>query len=146
MLQIWGSSDVTDCVAHAYGTPVLAYLRSHQCHGIHRVLASTTVNGRQVGIAAENVTFTGASADKAYRAAGGLAELVTKDGTGNVSDLIREGVRIPGGPSELPYPDTFFAGAQDNGTLVYEAFYLKGPTSAKDPVLRKLIMDVVLQF
>lgn len=145
-LAIWGDNTVADCAAHAYGAPVLAYLHSHQCRDIRRVLASTTYNGRALGIAAETVGFGGTSVSQSYAAAGNFAKLVTKDGTGMVNDLVREGVRIPGGPKQLPYPDTFFAGAQDDGAFIYEAFYLQGKTPENDPKLEKLLQGIVLQF
>jgi len=143
-VRVWARQTGTDCAAHAYGAPVIKYLRAHPCASMTRLLATTTVGGRAVGFAQESVTFAGEYPTK-YTYAGRFRALVTKDGTGNVNDLMREGYRLPRGPAAVPYPNAFDAQSQDAVTTVVEAWYLRGATPDNDPALVRMERDCFLQ-
>ena len=125
---------------------MINYLRTHGCRGVRRLLATTTVDGRQVGFAQSDLSFRGSTVEKSYAAAGNFRTLVTRDGTGNVNDLFRDGYRLPSGPTSVPSPDAFSALAQDNGCTVVDAWYLDGATPDNDPALVKMASDIYLQF
>lgn len=145
VIKIWAETHVTDCAAHAYGAPVINFLRSHPCFSMRQVLATTTVDGRAVGFAERSIGFRG-GVNNGYRAAGQFRQLVTRSGTGNLNDLMREGYRLPSGPSAVPFPNAFSALGQDNGVSVVEAWYLHGPTPDNDPPLVRMAQDTFLQF
>jgi hypothetical protein len=143
VVKIWAETSVTDCAAHAYG-PIVNFLRQHPCYGLRQVLATTTVNGKDVGFAQRSIGFRGGERTS-YRAAGRFRELVTQSGTGNLNDLMREGYRLPSGPTSVPFPNAFSALAQDNSVTVVEAWYLQGTTPDNDPPLVRLAQDIFLQ-
>ncbi len=146
-IKVWVEDMVADCAAHAYGTPVIAFLTAHPCTGgAARLLATTTVSGHPVAISRSTLGFSTGSAAADYQTASDFAALVTADGTGNIEDLLRTGARFPGGPAAVPDPNAFLALTQDAGVQLYECWYLDGPTKSNDPTLEAMEQDVTLQF
>jgi hypothetical protein len=145
VIKVWAQTQVPDCAAHAYGAPVIAYLTAHPCYGLARTLATTTVDGKAVGISTCSVGFSG-PAPQVYQTAGAFNTLVTADGTGSLNDLLREGYRLPSGPASVPSPDAFAALSQDNGVTVDDAWYLSGPTPNNDPPLVAMERNTYLQY
>jgi hypothetical protein len=125
----------TNCAAHSYGQ-VQSYFARNPCVSVTRLLASTIQHGRAVVIASNVVTFRSAAQAQQY------LTLVNADGTGNIADLLREGVSYAGAPEKLP--DAAFASRLD-GTrvLVAEAGYVGGASSATDPALRAIAEEGV---
>lgn len=146
VIKIWATRTDTDCVQHAHGAVVVAYLQSHPCRSMTRVLATSVVGGRAIGFNEANIGFTGANTQAAYSSAGGFRIVVTANGTGNLNDLLAEGYRLPSGPTSLPDPDAFAAFAQDAGVGVYDVWYLSGATPENDPALERFAQDTWLQF
>jgi hypothetical protein len=144
-IKVWAEVRTADCAAHAYGAPMIAFLRQHPCNGLTTLLATTTVGGRGVGFAQRSIGFRGAG-DPGYRTAGEFRALVSRSGTGNVNDLLREGYRLPSGPSQVPFPNAFDAQSQDDGVTVVEAWYLHGTTPDNDPALERMERAIYLQF
>ena len=144
-IKVWAQATDADCAAHAYGTPVIDYLTAHPCSGVTRLLATTVVNGKGVGFAQSSLGFKG-GAPQVYQTAGDFRALVTRDGTGNINDLLREGRRLPSGPTAVPSPDAFSALGQDAGVAIVDAWYLDGPTPDNDPALVGMAHDIFLQF
>ena len=144
-ITIWWQVNSDDCADHAYGNPVIQYLTAHPCHGLTRLLATTTVNGKAVGFAQSSLGFVGNAPD-VYQTAGNFAALEKKDNTGSVDDLLRDGYRLPHGPSKLPSPDAFDVESQDSGVTIVDAFYLSGPTPNNDKALVQMAQDMYLQF
>jgi hypothetical protein len=142
VVKLWAETEVHDCAAHAYG-PIVRFLRTHPCSGMRQVLATTTVDGRPVAFAQRSIGFRGGV--RSYRVAGRFRELVTQNGTGNLNDLLREGYRLPSGPSSVPFPNAFSALAQDNSVTVVEAWYLDGHTPDNDPPLVRMAQDIFLR-
>ena len=64
---------------------------------------------------------------------------------GSLDDLLREGYRLPSGPSSVPSPDAFNVLGQDNGVTVWDVWYLDGPTPYNDRALIKASEDLFLQ-
>jgi hypothetical protein len=125
----------TNCAAHAYGQ-VQSYFTRNPCVSVERLLASTNQRGRAVVIASNLVTLRSAAQAQQY------LNLVNADGTGNISDLLRDGFSYPGGPDKLP--DAAFASRQDgNKVWVAEAGYVGGISSATDPTLRAIAQEAI---
>jgi hypothetical protein len=145
VIKIWADVRNDTCFDHAYGQPVVTFLTQHPCQGLQRVLGTTTVNGRPVAFAESALGFNGPPSDP-YKYASEFSTLVRKDGTGNVTDLLREGYRLPHGPTSVPYPDAFNCVGQDQGVTVWDAWYLDGPTPNNDKALVRMTTDIFLQF
>lgn len=144
LVQVWASVQTPTCADHAYGQPMIDFLRTHKCSGLTRRLATTTVHGRAVGLAISDLGFTGRDPG-VYKTAGDFVKLVTRNGTGNLVDLLRDGYRLPAGPTSVPSPDAFSAQGQDAGVEVVDAWYLDGPTRENDPALVTLAQSIFLQ-
>jgi len=93
LVSIWAERSDPTCADHAHGKPVVAYLTAHKCGGLHRLLATTTVAGRAVGLAISDLGFLGTD-PAVYKTAGAFVTLVKKNGTGNIDDLMRSGSRL----------------------------------------------------
>jgi hypothetical protein len=144
LVQVWASVETPTCADHAYGQPMIDFLRAHKCSGLTRRLATTTVHGHAVGLAISDLGFTGRDPG-VYKTAGDFVKLVTRNGTGNLVDLLRDGYRLPAGPTAVPSPDAFSAQGQDAGVEVVDAWYLDGPTRENDPELVTLAQSIFLQ-
>lgn len=83
-----------DCAAHSYGR-VQKFLADHPCRSVRRALYTGTDGGGPVVVSVSTVEMASA-ADAA-----GLRRLADVSGTGNVSDLLREGVSLDGVPARL---------------------------------------------
>jgi hypothetical protein len=103
------------CVGNAYGDVASAFEAS-DCAGLARALWSTDVDGRAVVVSVSAVD-TGDPA-----AARSLRTLADTDGSGNVSDLLREGVDYPGSPAELSGAEYASAVAGSVVTIVETAW------------------------
>ena len=124
------TDDQTNCAAHSYGQ-VKAFFTKTPCSSVHRTLATTNQGGRTVIVSSYAVTF-----DTAAQAAQYL-KLVATDGTGDVNDLLREGITYPGAPSALP-DFAFASAARGTKVAVSEAGYVSGASSSDDAVLKKV--------
>lgn len=145
VIKVWAQVHTATCADHAYGTPVINYLKANPCGGLDRLLATTVVDGHRVGFAQSTLGFRGVD-PQVYEVAGNFRALVTKDGTGNLDDLFRDGYRLPSGPQHVPSPDAFSALSQDAGVTVVDAWYLDRATPENDQPLVRLATDIYLQF
>jgi hypothetical protein len=91
------------CQGHAY-RQAAAFLRERPCLHLDRSLWSGVAGGQPVVVAVATVQLTDTATAAAFRS------IVDSDGTGNVSDLLREGRRFPGAPASLT--DQGYASAQ----------------------------------
>ncbi|MGY1700027.1 hypothetical protein [Geodermatophilus sp. SYSU D00766] len=82
------------CVGNSYGQ-VADFFEATDCAGLARALWSTDVDGRAVVVSVSKVDMGDSAAARALRA------LTDTNGSGNVSDLLREGVTYPGAPAGL---------------------------------------------
>lgn len=144
-VKIWAAVKDATCFDHAYGTAMITFLTQHPCAGLERVLGTTTVDGRGVGFAESSTAFPAPASDP-YRYASRFENLERADGTGSINDLLREGYRLPSGPTAVPPSEAFNVLGQDDGVTVWDAWYLDGPTPDNDKDLIQMTKDLFLQF
>jgi hypothetical protein len=82
------------CAGHAYGD-VATYFAQSDCTGLSRALYSVPVDGGSVVVSVSRVAMPDTASARALRA------LADTNGSGNVSDLLREGIRFDNGPEKL---------------------------------------------
>ncbi|MGY1620578.1 hypothetical protein ACI789_00090 [Geodermatophilus sp. SYSU D00965] len=106
------------CEGNAYGA-VADFFSDTDCAGLARALYSTEVQGRPVVVSVSVVDMGEASPARALRA------LADRNGSGNVSDLLREGARYDGGPDQLK--DAEYASAVSGSTVtIVETAWARG--------------------
>jgi hypothetical protein len=89
------AAEVDDtCVGNAYGDTA-AFFETADCTGLSRALYSAQVGGREVVVSVARVRMPDTLAARDLRG------LTDTSGSGNVSDLLREGITYPGGPKGL---------------------------------------------
>jgi hypothetical protein len=96
------------CRGHAYDA-VAAFFASSDCTDLSRSLWSADAGGRHAVVALSRVTMPDVANAQALRS------LADTDGSGNVNDLLREGVRYDGGPGKLSAAQ--YASAQQDRTV-----------------------------
>ena len=111
------------CVGNAYGA-VADFFAATDCVGLARALYSTDVGGRPVVVSVSVADMGDASGALALRA------LADRNGSGNVSDLLREGVRYPGGPERLSSAQYASAVSGSTVTIVETAWAGSGSTGS----------------
>lgn len=99
----------TDCAAHSYGR-VHTFLTSTPCTSLRRALYTANSSHGAVVVSVSRVQM--ASVADATR----LQNLTDASGTGNVSDLLREGVRVGSGPTRLR--DASYASRRQGSVVV----------------------------
>jgi hypothetical protein len=111
------------CVGNAYGA-VAAFFTGTDCSGLARALYSTDVGGRPVVVSVSVADMGDAEGARALR------ELADRNGSGNVSDLLREGVRYAGGPEQLSNAQYASAVSGSTVTIVETAWAGRGATGS----------------
>jgi hypothetical protein len=122
-VQTIGSLDFTveavdsekSCVGHAYGE-TSAFFATTDCIGLSRALYSTEVGGKPVVVAISRVRMPDAAGARS------LQSLTDRNGSGNVSDLLREGVRYTGSPAKLSNSEYSSALSGTTVTIVETAY------------------------
>ncbi|MDK3256647.1 hypothetical protein [Blastococcus capsensis] len=109
------------CAGHAYGQ-VAEFLAATDCTGLSRALYSASVDGAPVVVSVSRVAMADAATARELR------ELTDTDGSGNVSDLLREGVTYDGGPARLSSMQYASAVSGPTVTVVESAW--AGPATA----------------
>ncbi|MEU2349487.1 hypothetical protein [Modestobacter sp. NPDC049651] len=127
---------VDTCRGHAYGA-VAGFFDSADCTGLGRALWAADAGGQPAVVSIARVTMPDESIATA------LLSLVNSDGTGNVSDLLREGRSYPGGPSELPGNPREFASRQDGATVTIVETAWAGSESGTGAALDALASDAL---
>jgi len=145
VVKLWADVENETCFDHAYGRPVVTFLTKHPCNGLRRVLGTTEVKGRPVGFAVSSTGFHSPGSDP-YRWSSAFIKLEEQDGTGSINDLLREGYRLPDGPSSIPSGQAFNVLGQDEGVTIWDVWYLDGPTPDNDKALIKMTEDLILRF
>ncbi|MGY1705388.1 hypothetical protein ACI79C_12505 [Geodermatophilus sp. SYSU D00697] len=113
------------CAGNAYGA-VADFFADTDCAGLGRALYSTDVEGRPVVVSVSVVDMGDPTAARALRA------LADRNGSGNVSDLLREGVRYDGGPDQLSKAEYASAVSGSTVTIVETAWAGGKKGSAED--------------
>ncbi|GGM38534.1 hypothetical protein GCM10012275_06870 [Longimycelium tulufanense] len=123
------------CEAHAYDDTKV-FLSRHRCEEVVQQLLTThTADGSRVVVAVSVVRMPTASDAEA------LKKLTDTDGTGNVNDLLREGRRVPSGPSSLI--DAGYAAALDGRAVVIAEADFFDPERSDDTLLREIAVDAL---
>ncbi|MGY5884589.1 hypothetical protein [Modestobacter lacusdianchii] len=114
------------CQEHAYGA-VAGFFERTDCAGLDRSLWSAEAGGQPAVVSLSRVTMPDAASAQALRS------LADTNGSGNVSDLLREGVSWDGGPTALSRAQ-YASGQQDTTVTIVETSWTgeAGPTSALD--------------
>jgi hypothetical protein len=84
----------SSCASHAYGQ-VGSSLRATDCTGLSRALYSAQLPGGKIVVSVIRVRMPDTVSARNLKA------LADRNGSGNVSNLLREGVTYPGGPTRL---------------------------------------------
>jgi hypothetical protein len=103
------------CVGHAYGDTA-AFFAETDCTGLSRALYSSAVGGEPVVVSVVQVQMPDAEAARSLQA------LTDRNGSGNVSDLLREGVRYTGSPAGLSGAEYASAVSGPTVTIVESAW------------------------
>jgi hypothetical protein len=82
------------CAGHAYGDTA-GFFAGADCTGLSRALYSTDINGASVVVSVARIQMPDTATARQLQA------LTDRNGSGNVSDLLREGIRYTGSPAEL---------------------------------------------
>jgi hypothetical protein len=96
------------CVGHAYGETE-AFFEATNCTGLSRALWSAELPAGPVVVSVVRVRMPDTATARELRA------LTDRNGSGNVSDLLREGITYPGGPEQLQ--DAEYASAVSGPTV-----------------------------
>jgi hypothetical protein len=107
------------CRGHAYGDTA-AYFAANDCTGLSRALYSAELGGKPVVVSVSRVRLADASAARDLRS------LTDRNGSGNVSDLLREGVRYTGSPAALSGAEYASAVSGPTVTIVESAWVNQG--------------------
>jgi hypothetical protein len=115
-----------NCAAHSYGR-VKQFLTRSPCTSLARALYTADSSHGAVVVSVSTVVMA-SPADAAN-----LQRLTDTTGTGNVSDLLREGVKVEKGPSRLR--NASYASRLDGSTVVIvEAAATSGNGKTLDPL------------
>jgi hypothetical protein len=114
------------CVGHAYGETA-AFFAATDCTALSRALYSAVVDGAPVVVAVSRVQMPDTAAARSLQA------LTDRNGSGNVNDLLREGVRYTGSPAALSGAEYASAVSGTGVTIVESAWVDKNSerTSAR---------------
>jgi hypothetical protein len=103
------------CMGHGYGD-VGNYFAGTDCTGLSRALYSAEVEGRPVVVSISRIRMPDTATARA------LQQLADRNGSGNVSDLLREGVHYDGGPDGLSNAEYASAISGPSVTIVESAW------------------------
>ncbi len=107
------------CQGHAYDA-VAAFFASSDCTALGRSLWSADAGGQPAVVSLSRVTMPDVANAQALRS------LADTDGSGNVNDLLREGVRYDGGPEKLSGAQ-YASAQQDTRVTIVETSWTGGP-------------------
>jgi hypothetical protein len=111
------------CAEHAYGD-TKGFFQEHQCDRLTRSVFTTTIDGRTIYTSVSVVEMPD------EETAGALRELTDTDGSGNVSDLVREDVVAVDGLKSLSNGGGYDSAQQGKQVVIVESDY--DPNAAAD--------------
>ena len=122
------TNSITDCAGHSRGKTQVSF-KAENCVKATRLLATGEVGGRPVLFVVSRIQMATAEA------AASVKRVLDGNGTGNLNDLLRDGMTYPGAPAKMPISG--YASLQ-MGTVVTvaEAGFIDGRSSNTDPALR----------
>jgi len=132
---------VENCAKHAYGKQVPAFLANTPCDHLTRQLFVTKVDGRTVYTSVSVITM------KTEAKAAELRDLTDKDGTGNISDVVRDGLVKIEGLKGLSGHDGYDAQQSGRDVIVVESDFAPKDKSndkkADEEILDKVSTDAL---
>jgi hypothetical protein len=126
---------ITDCAVHARGQAKSSF-ENENCVKATRSLATGQVNGRPALFVTSRVQMTSAEA------AASIKQVLDGNGTGNLSDLLREGRTFPGAPGQMPSSGYVSVQTAKILTVAEAGFTDGGRSSSTDPALRAAAAQV----
>ena len=128
------SDVITDCASHARGRVKESFGTQH-CVKATRSLATGQISGRPALFVVSRIQMASAEA------AASVKQVLDGSGTGNLTDLLREGKTFPGAPVKMPVSG--YTSVQTGTVLtVVEAGFVDGPSSSTDAALRAAAAQV----
>jgi hypothetical protein len=125
---------VTDCAAHAYND-IQTFLKNTECDHLTRQLFVTEVDGRTIYTSVSVVTMQSeADAEE-------LRNLTDKDGSGNVNDVVRDGLVKIEGLNSLSRADGYKSKQSGQDVIIVESDY--DPKDATDKHADEATLDKV---
>jgi hypothetical protein len=103
------------CVGHSYGDTA-DFFATTNCTGVSRALYSADLDGGPVVVSVSRVRMADPETARELQA------LTDRNGSGNISDLLREGVRYTGSPDELSGAEYASALSGSTVTIVESAW------------------------
>ena len=113
------------CVGHAYGETA-TFFETTNCTGLSRALYSAQLDGGAVVVSVARVRMPDTATARDLRA------LTDRNGSGNVNDLLREGITYAGAPAELASAEYASAVSGPTVTIVESAWVDPAGGSAAD--------------
>ncbi|WP_410673447.1 hypothetical protein [Amycolatopsis sp. cmx-4-68] len=116
--QVAGPAKSTDCAAKSYGD-TQKFFRESPCQSLVRALYTTETGGAKALVSVVVVGMPDSTKAKA------LKTLTEQDGTGNVTDLVKDKTFAGTGTPSVSGPDAAYASKVDgtNTTIVLADFY-----------------------
>ena len=124
------------CVGHSYGDTA-DFFAATNCTGVSRALYSTDLPGGSVVVSVSRVRMADAGTARE------LQSLTDRNGSGNISDLLREGVRYTGSPSELSDAEYASALNGETVTIVESAWVDPDATTGTDADIDQVATDAL---
>ena len=125
----------TDCAKHAYGD-IQSFLKAKPCDHLARQLFVTKVDGRVVYASVSVVTMP----DKAE--AKELRDLTDTENTGNVSDVVKDGLVKIDGLTKLTGDAGYASKQSGRDVIIIEAAFAPGDTSGDEAADEKVVDSV----
>lgn len=132
--QAHGAVRGTDCADHSYGK-TRQFFRQHPCDQLTRTLYVTTEHGTRVFSSVSQVQMP----DEATAAA--LERLTDHNGTGNVTDLLTDGITAPGAPATAK-GGGYASGRDGNTVTIVESVPARGQ-HLPDAVMTRVSRDAL---
>lgn len=127
----------SSCVEHSTDE-VQAFLRKHHCRGLVRQLYTVTgPDGRTIVASVSAVQMADAGEAKA------LGTLTSRDGTGNVKDLVRDNKAKVPGLKRLDVHGGYASQQVDTKLIIVEADFTTKATDKDEPVLDDVCQDAL---
>jgi hypothetical protein len=125
----------TDCAKHAYGD-IQDFLKSKPCDHLARQLFVTKVDGRVVYASISVVTMPDEAEAKELR------DLTDTEDTGNVSDVVKDGLVKIDGLKQLTGDAGYASNQSGRDVIIIEAAFAPGDTSGDEDADEKVVDSV----
>ena len=133
------SDVITDCASHARGRVKESFGTQH-CVKATRSLATGQISGRPALFVVSRIQMASAEA------AASVKQVLDGSGTGNLTDLLREGKTFPGAPAKMPVSGYASVQAGSFVTVAEAGFIDGGRSSSTDAALRAAAAQVAVML